>query len=198
MEQNLSRSDRNDLRWIMLYGAVAAIAVLIWTVVSVTNLFPAGVFTPAVPLEAGAVSTSLGGGASAVVTEVTVAAPDTPLISVIAAVTVVIVRALTFFGVIACILALCRNISRGITFDRANSRLVSATAITLFVGTLIVQGARMFAINGILASLEHIGEGDISTPMSFWVAYFVAASLGLVAIAFRAGERLQRETEGLV
>ena len=105
---------------------------------------------------------------------------------------------ITIVVVVACLIALSRNILRGRVFGKTNTRLV---AIGGGVGLIRAAASRFFDNMLADAAMAHAIDGPCDTavisvePFTFVLAAFALAVIGTV---FVVGDRLQRETEGLV
>jgi hypothetical protein len=105
---------------------------------------------------------------------------------------------LTIDGVVICLLALSRNLLRGTVFSRVNTGLVMGGGILGLVGA---AASRFF--DNILANtaIAQLTDGSFGTavltvePFPYLLAAFALAIIGTV---FVVGDRLRRETEGLV
>lgn len=104
----------------------------------------------------------------------------------------------TVVVVVACLIALSRNILRGRVFGRGNTRLV---ALGGGVGLVGAAASRFFDNMLSNAAMAQAVDGSFDTavmsvdPFTFVLAAFALAVVGSV---FVVGDRLQRETEGLV
>lgn len=104
----------------------------------------------------------------------------------------------TIVVVVACLIALSRNILRGRVFGKANTRLVAVGGIVGLVGAAASHFFDNMLAN---AAMAHTIDGPFDTavitvePFTFVLAAFALAVVGSV---FVVGDRLQRETEGLV
>lgn len=104
----------------------------------------------------------------------------------------------TVVVVVACLIALSRNILRGRVFGKVNTRLA---AIGGGVGLVGAAAAHFFDNMLANAAMAHALDGPFDTavisvePFTFVLAAFALAVVGSV---FVVGDRLQRETEGLV
>lgn len=104
----------------------------------------------------------------------------------------------TVVVVVGCLIALSRNILRGRVFGRSNTRLVGiggavglvGAAASHFFDTMLANAAMAHAIDGPFDTAVMSVE-----PFTFILAAFAIA---VVASAFVIGDRLQRDTEGLV
>lgn len=186
----------------MLCGFLAAAVVMITAGNEIATLFaPEGIsvtmrfFTgdPAGVLPLGTAD------APARVTEARLAAPDTPTVSVVSLVVAAALRALGRLVVIGCVITVCRNVALGRVFCRANTRMVWTAAIALMVSTAFVYLFTVLGVNGAAASIGFDGvDARANMPPDYWPSLFAGVLLCPIAIAFRAGERMQRDSEGLV
>ncbi|MFF2494326.1 hypothetical protein [Agromyces sp. NPDC058064] len=127
-----------------------------------------------------------------------ITAPSLPAASLWALVLQQVIVMVAVLGVVVCLVWLARNVSRSIVFSRANTVLVTAAGITGLAGYFAVPFLGNMAANGAFAVLsERTFDNVILTvePFALILAAFVVALLGTV---FAVGERLQRDTEGLV
>lgn len=106
--------------------------------------------------------------------------------------------ALTITGVVVSLIALSRSLLRGVVFSRTNTALVMGGGILGLVGS---AAARFF--DNVLANtaIAQVTDDSFDTavltvePFPFLLASFALAIIGTV---FVVGDRLRRETEGLV
>lgn len=121
-----------------------------------------------------------------------------PAVSVVLLVVQQVVLALGVGSVIACLLLVAWSVLRGRVFGRTNTRLVTAAGIagllTLAVVPLLGDMAASAAFDEIAAGrLDYVAISVDIFPLI--LTAFVAA---LATTVFTMGERLQRDTEGLV
>jgi hypothetical protein len=101
------------------------------------------------------------------------------------------------FALATCAVALGRGLLRGQPFSRAATRGALAAAVALLVVGVLAQVVAWLAR---VAILNEAGSYDFSRTAFTFDPLLVTVGLALVLVvgAFRAGERLQRDTEGLV
>ena len=121
-----------------------------------------------------------------------------PAVSVVLLVVQQVVLALGVGSVIACLLLVAWSVLRGRVFGRTNTRLVTAAGIagllTLAIVPLLGDMAASAAFDEISAGrLDYVAISVDIFPLI--LTAFVAA---LATTVFTMGERLQRDTEGLV
>ena len=105
---------------------------------------------------------------------------------------------ITVVLVVACLIALSRNILRGRVFSRTNTRIVAVgggaglvgAATSRFFDNMLANAAMAQAIDGSFDTAVISIE-----PFTFVLAAFAVAVVGT---AFVVGDRLQKDTEGLV
>ena len=127
-----------------------------------------------------------------------VTASELPVASVGALVIQQIIQAGTIITVVVCLLLLVRGILRGTVFSRRNTTLVTVAGLTALIGFALVPFFGNMGANGAFAAISDRTFDNVimsSDLMPFIVIAFVAA---LGSTVFTIGDRLQRETEGLV
>lgn len=123
---------------------------------------------------------------------------ELPFASLIAGVAGPLATTLVTASVAIGCIALATSVMRGHIFSRRNTRLVAVTggigllgfAFARLCDTMLANGAVAWATGSALGSAVFT-----VTPAPFFLAAFV---LALLTTMFTVGERLQRETEGLV
>ena len=106
----------------------------------------------------------------------------------------------TALVVIGAVMLVASNFLRGRVFVRGNAWAFTIMGWMLSIAPLVIVGLDNIARNGVLAAAG-FGGGETVHPIEFWAAIPVVAggiAVGLIAVAFRRGIRLQKETEGLV
>lgn len=109
-----------------------------------------------------------------------------------------VIQILTIIVVIGCLMLLARGILAGTVFSRRNTGLVATAGITGLVGFAAVQFFDTMLSNAAVAVVtdNSVDNAVISIePFTFVLAAFIIA---LISTAFAIGDRLQRETEGLI
>lgn len=198
---SLTRSDRADLWTVIIVGAVAAAVTVGFAVNRLADILPNSGVEVLVPFADTAAPVPIGPDGALVPVEIDQAVltvSGLPGVVVASLALAVVVDALMVLTIIACLGTLCRNLmTRGRAFSRTNTRLVITTAIALIAGTSIGTLLQTMGVNGAFATVsERSYEAMVATASL--APYFIATGLAAVALAFKAGERLQRETEGLV
>ena len=127
-----------------------------------------------------------------------ITAPALPIASLWALVIQQVVFAVAVISVVVCLVWLARNVSRNRVFSRTNTVLVTTAGFAGLIGYFAVPFFGNMAANGAFAVLSARTFDNVILsvdPFALILAAFVAALLGTV---FAVGERLQRDTEGLV
>ena len=128
----------------------------------------------------------------------TLVAPQLPALAAVPGMIGQVMQILTIVVVIGCLILLARGILSGRVFSRRNTVLVMTAGITGLVGFAAVQFFDNMLANATVAAVTDNGIDNavISVePFTFILAAFIIAVIGT---AFVIGEKLQRETEGLV
>ena len=128
-----------------------------------------------------------------------IVAPELPIASLWALVIAEVLLAAVVVTVVVLLLLLTADILRGHIFSRRNTLLVSAAGTVTLVGLAGVPFFQNMVANGALARMSDYTYDRglvqiIDLPVLFGAA-FIAALAGTV---FTVGDRLQRDTEGLV
>ncbi|MFD0559296.1 hypothetical protein FB566_5261 [Stackebrandtia endophytica] len=109
-----------------------------------------------------------------------------------------VITAVTIIIVVGTLLSLGRDVLRGRVFSKRNTIMVATAGIVGIVGAVAAGALENFAGGMILDEVA----GPRFSPVILEIQpfpYIMAAFLaGLLATVFTVGERLQRETEGLV
>nr|WP_314840767.1 hypothetical protein [uncultured Microbacterium sp.] len=197
----LSKSDSGALLGFSIAGVLIAAYISFRSVLRIIEL--AGGENVAVPVEFAGDSVDLplsdGSGSVAVgLDRATLTAADLPAIAAVPGILAQVVQIITIVVVIGCLLVLARSIVRGRIFSRAHTALVSTAGITGLVGFAAVQFFDNMLAN---ATVHAVTDNRIDTtvlsiePFTFVLGAFIIALIGTV---FVIGDRLQRDTDGLV
>lgn len=198
----ISRGDRGALIGFCIAGALIAAYITVFSVIRIIEL-ARGVDVPVLvefissktpvdlPLSTG---TSIPVGVdSAVIT-----APELPAIAAVPGIIGQVAQILTIVIVIGCLILLARSVLTDRVFSRRNTALVATAGITGLVGFAAVRFFDNMLANATVARITDNGVSNavISVePFMFVLAAFVFA---LISTVFVIGDRLQRDTDGLV
>lgn len=201
---SLVELDRSDVVVSVLVAAVVVIGSAVVMVRRVAELVGTGPVPVRVDLTDGEVVRAPLGPAGADVTatagSVVVEVPHLAGVARAAALVEAVALPAAYGVTAVCLALFCRRIVRGVTFTAATTRLVVVALVAVLTAWLAQVGASTVVGS---AARTALGGGDAETGTVFVAAFppgllLVAIALGAVAGAMRVGERVQRETEGLV
>lgn len=205
-----TRSEKADAITVILYGVAALVVVGIATAMRIVQTFRDGGIAWSIPIDEQPISATSDSGAIAVdgiAQQALVLATDVNPVSVSAIVGAIALSALAALVIIAAVMVVAANFLGGRFFVRANARAFDAIGWTLAITPFVVVILETMGRNGVTAALG-LGDGEPTHPIEFWTIlpiFAVGVSVGLIAVAFRRGIRLQnektelqKETEGLV
>jgi len=197
---SLSKSDRIGMYATIVLGLIGALSVLWATVARVLEVAPNRDVPVLVPFSGEAAQLPIGPDRAMVsvdVDQATVIVPEPALATHFALVAQPIINGLTLLVAIALLCLFCWNLTRGRAFHRSTTRLIFAAAGTVIAGWVLGSLFTTMSVNGALSAVsEYTYDGvlfstDFAPPV-------VALALSAIGAAFQIGERLQRDTEGLV
>lgn len=205
-----TRSEQADAITVILYAAAALVTVGIATALRVAGTFRETGIAWTIPIDQQPITASTDSGAISVegfADQAMIIASGVDTTSVVAIIAAITLWALAAVVVIAAVTLVAWNFLRGRFFVRANVWAFNAIGWTLVGAPILVVMLETMGRNGVTAALG-IGDGEPVHPLEFWtIAPFFATgvTVGLIAVAFRRGIRLQHEkaalekdTEGLV
>ena len=193
-------SSRIDIMTTMFAGGIAAVAILVTLILRLVEVAtntevpvrswlnsPRGT----VPIGAGGapVPVTMDGG--------TVLVSGMPGITLASVALAALAPAATALLIVGCVLLLLRSLLTGRIFSRRNTSLVTTISVVIVAGWALTSLFSTMASNGAVANLSDRSV-DTATVPTDWAPVLAALAVGAIAIAFHRGERLQRDTEGLV
>lgn len=190
-----------DLWSVLVVGAGVIVWNAVTLVLDVVRLLPNQDVPVDLLLTGAPVELPVGPGGAAVTADVataTVAVSDMPVATYVSALGATAVPPLATIGVTVCVLLLCRQMLTGRFFSGTATRLITAASLLIAGGWLAWFGFTVMASNGALALVADPAVADAARPPVSWTAIFAAMAVGALAAAFHAGERMQRDSEGLV
>ena len=199
--RSITRADAVSLWLFMAAGAAIAVWVTWSAVARIIEVLPNHNVAVLAPFAGTPAEAPIGAGGAPVTVELEQAlltVPELPIASVWAIVIQQVVLVVAVVAVVTALVWLSRNVARGVVFCRTNTVLVSTAGTVGLLGYFAVPFFGNMASNGAFAVLsDHTFDSVIMTidPFSLVLAAFVVALMGTV---FAIGERLQRDTEGLV
>ncbi|MGW4929897.1 DUF2975 domain-containing protein [Agromyces sp. NPDC004153] len=199
--QFVKRADAVSL-WLFI-AAGAAIAVWVaWSAVArIVDVLPnhdvavLGVFA-ATPAEAPIGPD--GAPVTVALEEAVLTVPELPIASVWAIVIQQVVLVATVVTVVTALIWLSRNLARGVAFSRTNTALVATAGIVGLLGYAAVPFFGNMAANGGFAAISDRTFDNVIMSVDPFTLVLAAFVVAMMSTVFSIGERLQRDTEGLV
>ncbi|MDY0907882.1 hypothetical protein [Microbacterium sp. CFBP9034] len=200
-QRPVSRADAASMIFFMLAGIAIAAGSVVAAWIRIAEVLP-GTDVPVLAEFAGTMADApIGPDGAPVPVELATAyitAPRLPAASVAALVAQPLVASIAVVTVVACLLLVTWNMLRGRIFSRVNTALVTTAGMTGLVAYGVVPGLGNMGANGAFAEVSDrtfanvVGTVDVS---GLFLVAFVAATATLV---FTVGDRLRRDTEGLI
>lgn len=187
--------------WIAIgFGAVAIVWTAVRAVLRVIEIVP----NREVPVTARFPDTAVtlpfgpnGTDVPAIAEQVILRVSDMPPVTLVSLVLAEIVGALALIIPVVCVCLIIRNLIRGRAFDRSTIGLIGVASLTAPIGWLVASRFSTMGANGGVAVLSGGAVENTGTGVDPVLLFAIAAS-GSLTVAFQAGHRLQRDTEGLV
>lgn len=196
-----TRGDTAGIIVFMLAGAVIAVWSVVAAVLRIIELLPnRDVAVPAVFTDTVAQAPIGPGGANVpvVLDTAIVTAPSLPTASLVALIIQPILGAIAVTTVIVCLLLLSRSILVGRVFSRTNTVLVSVAGFAALGGAAAVPFFGNMGANGAFAVISGRTFENVLMSVDLFPFILLAFVAALTTTVFSVGERLQRDTEGLV
>lgn len=127
-----------------------------------------------------------------------ITAPSLPVASLWALVIQQVVFASAVVIVVACLVWLAWNLSRDAVFSRTNTVLVVTASFVGLVGYFAVPFFGNMAANGAFAVLSDRTFDNVVMSVELFPIILLAFVAALLSTVFVVGDRLRRETEGLI
>lgn len=196
----LSRADRVGMYLTVALGIAGAVATIWVTVARLAAVLSGHGIPVLVPFVDETADLPIGPGGARVAVDVDqaiVTVTDPAPATYFALVAGPIVTGLAILAGIVLLCLLCLNLARGRAFAASTVRIVFVGTGVLLGGWVLGSLFQTMGVNGTLAAVsDHQYDGVLfQTDFS---AVFAALALGAIGAAFQVGNRLQRETEGLV
>ncbi|MGU3426046.1 hypothetical protein [Microbacterium sp. GbtcB4] len=205
-----TRSERADAITVILYAAAALVTVGIATVLRVGSTFRDDGIAWSLPIDEQPISATTDSGQisiEGIAQEAMVFATGVNGVSIAAIVAAIALWALAAVAVIGAVTLVAWNFLRGRFFVAGNARAFDVIGWTLVLAPMAIVMLETMGRNGVTAALG-LGDGEPVHPIEFWAIapiFATGVTVGLIAVAFRRGIRLQqekvvleKETEGLV
>ena len=129
--------------------------------------------------------------------EVVLRVSDLPGVTLFSLVAAEVTYAAAVITTITLVCLIIRNLMRGRAFTRQTVGFVGGATVAVAAGWLLTLLFRTMGANGAAAALAQEYPANTATPVTL-VTAFAVASLGALTVAFQAGSKLRRDTEGLV
>lgn len=199
--RTLSRGDTIGMLIFMLAGASIAVSWIIASAMRIIEVLPnSDVAIPAT--FAGTLAEAPigpdGATVSVILNTATIIAPELPVASLVSLIIQQVISALAVTVFIACLLVLSRNIIRDQIFSRRNTILVSIAGFVAIGGFAAVPFFGNMAANGAFARISEGSFHNVIMTADLFTFILLGFIVSLVTTVFSVGERLQRDTEGLV
>ncbi|WP_127473855.1 hypothetical protein [Microbacterium sulfonylureivorans] len=197
----ISRSDAAAMIFFMLAGIAIAVGSIVAAWIRIAEVLP-GTDVPVLAEFAGTVADApIGPGGALVPVQLSTAyitAPQLPAASVAALVAQPLVAALAVVVVVACLLRLTWNMLRGRIFGRVNTVLVTTAGMTGLVAYAVVPGLGNMGANGAFAQISDSTFANVVGTVDVSGLFLIAFAAATATLVFTVGDRLRRDTEGLV
>ncbi|MDR5698471.1 hypothetical protein [Agromyces aerolatus] len=198
--KRLTRGDRLAMYFTMTVGAVGIGAVAWSAFARLIEVAPGRDVPVLVPFADETAELPIGPEGALVevdVSQAVVTVPEPAAATQFALVAEPIVQAAASIAGIALLGLLAWNLARGHAFAGSTVRLIwwgaGVLAVGWFAGTMLTN----MTVNGALSAISEYTYDGIRFSAS-WLPFFAFLALGAIGGAFQIGEKLQRETEGLV
>ncbi|WP_308797207.1 hypothetical protein [Agromyces silvae] len=198
--KRMTRGDTLAMYFTMAVGAVG-IGAIAWSAAArLIDVLPGRDVPVLVPFAGERAELPIGPNGTPVevdVAQATVTVPEPAAATQFALVAEPIVHAAASIAGIVLLGLLAWNLARGRAFASSTVRLTwwgaGVLAVGWFAGTMLTN----MTVNGALSAISEYTYEGIRFSAS-WLPFFAFLALGAIGGAFQIGEKLQRETEGLV
>ena len=197
----LSGGDKASLVVFCIAGAAIAAYITIFSIIRIITL-SSGTRVP-VMLEFidQPVEVPLGADGANITLELdraAITASDLPPLAIVPGIIGQVMQILTIVVVIGCLLLLARSILSGTVFSRRNTGLVMTAGITGLVGFTAVRFFDNMLANATVSAITDNAIDNALMSVEPFTVILGAFIIAVIGTAFAVGDRLQRETEGLV
>ncbi|MEV4668668.1 hypothetical protein [Microbacterium sp. LWO12-1.2] len=197
----LSRGDASALIAFCIAGVAIAAYITVFSIIRILELASGTMIPVMVEFVDQPVEAPLGAGGANITLALDSAiltAPSLPGVAIGAGILGQLAQIVTIVVVIGCLMLLARGILTGTVFSRRNTWLVMVAGIVGLVGFAAVRFFENMLANAAVSAVTDnaLNNAVMSVePFTFILAAFIISVIGT---AFVIGDRLQRETEGLV
>ena len=194
-----STSDRVGLMIFIAAGLAITVTTAVFAAIRITKVLSPGPTPVAVEFAGLPAEVPAGRGTLTLdVASATIEVTDMPAASLFAGVAAPVLSTLVIATIAACLIALAISLMRGHIFSRRNSKLVVTAGFTGLLGFAAVNLFQTMLANGALAWASHREIDNMVLSIQPGIFLLAAFVIALVSSVFVIGERMQRDTEGLV
>ncbi|WP_173923504.1 hypothetical protein [Agromyces sp. Marseille-P2726] len=200
-DRAISRSDAVSLALFMVAGAAIAVWSVVASLLRIIEVAPNRDVRVVAEFAGTPAAAPIGpGGAPLEVAldRATLTVPSLPGASWAAVIIQQVVAAATVVTVVTCLMLLCWALMRNRVFSRRNTVLVSTAGIVGTLGFAAVPFFGNMAANGAFARLSDPDFENVVMSVDLSSLIFLTFAAAMAAAVFTIGDRLRRETEGLV
>ncbi|MEV4737478.1 MULTISPECIES: hypothetical protein [unclassified Microbacterium] len=197
-----TRSERADAITVILYAGAALVIVGIVTVMRALDTFRADGIAWSIPIDEQPIEATVDSGSipvEGIAQHAMVVASDVNAVSIAAIIAAIALWALAALAIIAAVALVAWNFLRGRFFVRGNARAFDVIGWTLVLAPLLIVMLETMGRNGVTAALG-LSAAEPTHPIEFWAIapiFATGVTVGLIAVAFRRGIRVQQERDSL-
>ncbi|WP_022879141.1 hypothetical protein [Microbacterium sp. B19] len=201
-QRAVSRGDRFGIIAFVVAGVATIIWAVVRSVIGIVHALPNRDIELDAPFVNTMAQAPIGPDGAAVTVSLDTAvivAPSLPWPSLVALIIAQALFAAIVVTVVALLIALCLGILRGRIFSRRHTTLVSIAGLLTLVGMYGVPFLYNMAVNGALARIsDYTYDRSVVGTIDLLPIVAVAFVSAIAGTVFVVGDRLQRDTEGLV
>ncbi|SIN91763.1 DUF2975 domain-containing protein [Agromyces cerinus] len=199
--RSITRSDAVGLWLFMAAGAIIAVWGIMAAVLRIIEIAPNRDVSVAAEFAGTPADAPIGPGGSSVevaLDQAVLTVPALPGASWAALIAQQVIAATTIGVVVVCLLMLCWAVMRNQVFSGRNTALVAVAGITGTIGFAAVPFFGNMAANGAFTRLSDGDFDNVVMSVDLMPLFFLAFVAAMAATVFTVGDRLRRDTEGLV
>ncbi|MDQ0893315.1 hypothetical protein [Agromyces ramosus] len=196
-----SRSDLAAMWTFLAAGAVIAVAAVVSAVLRIVEVLPNRDVQVLAEFSGTAAEAPIGPGGAplpVILDRASITAETLPTFSLVSLVAEQVVAATTVIVVITCLVRLGWSVMRGEVFSRRSTRLVTTAGFTGLFGYAAVPFLANMAANGAFAEISDNTFDNVVMAVELAPFLLLAFIAALATVVFTIGERMRRDTEGLV
>lgn len=197
----MSRWDAASMAVFMAIGAAFAVFTVVQSVARIVDVLSGETVRVFAQFAGTMADAPIGPDGAPVAVELDTAyliAPELPIASIAALVLEPVVVAASVVTVVTCLLLLTWNVLHGRMFSKTNTRLVGTAGVVAFLGVALAPFFANMGANGAFAWISERTFDNVILAAELPQLFIVAFVGALAATTFTVGDRLQRDTEGLV